>query len=561
MARLTFPDGLPDCTKIDAPFTNNFSGWQLGMGVPDILTGLLHGLSVLSKDKPDCIPVAFGMGLWGIQAHPLAPAMAAWTLPLMDAGLKVDPSLGALAARLAAAPQLDDNDSEHMDTWYALARQDNHALIIRFMTVLLADPAKGLRWLGHCWQDLIYLGVPEIPKAALDMIPWTKSTLPLKARMEADWAFHCLPPEESFPIIEALDPKTWGLWRAYAGAELLLRMGETDEAKTVLGTLWKTLPWHVNLTLKLYDIFNPVPLADISDAKDAAILLYSWNKADLLADTLDSLADSDIGQAKIFALNNGSTDHTAEVLEKAQAQFGADRFHVETLPINVGAPAARNWLLALPEVRACKWAAYLDDDIILPKEWLLHLLGAANGQPNVGAVGCRITAATSPFGLQSADFNLFPMPPGQTEPGTLPNRVLIYDNCAGGTDYGLFTYTRPCLSVTGCCHMISLEAVEKAGGFDLRYTPSQFDDLDRDLRSALHGMPAIYTGTLAIKHVQHSSLAKSQTHRQIGHVMGNKFKLDTKYTDEELAALAKDNNQRLRADLQTKYDFLIDHLA
>ena len=153
------------------------------------------------------------------------------------------------------------------------------------------------------------------------------------------------------------------------------------------------------------------------------------------------------------------------------------------------------------------------------------------------------------------------MPPGQTEPGTLPNRVLIYDNCAGGTDYGLFTYTRPCLSVTGCCHMISLEAVEKAGGFDLRYTPSQFDDLDRDLRSALHGMPAIYTGTLAIKHVQHSSLAKSQTHRQIGHVMGNKFKLDTKYTDEELAALAKDNNQRLRADLQTKYDFLIDHLA
>ncbi|WP_319468255.1 glycosyltransferase [uncultured Pseudodesulfovibrio sp.] len=379
--------------------------------------------------------------------------------------------------------------------------------------------------------------------------------------MEAELAFHSLPPEEALQLVEALCPETWGLWRAYAGAELLIRAGRTGQAKGALAQLWKAIPWHVNLTLKLHDLFNKISPADASATENVAVLVYSWNKADLLADTLNSLADSNIGHARIFALNNGSTDHTAQVLEQASSRFEPGRFRIETLPVNIGAPAARNWLLALPEVQSCTWAAFLDDDIVLPKNWLLHLLGAAKGHDNIGAVGCRITAATPPYGLQSADYNLFPTPPAPIEPGTIPNRVLVFDNCAGSTDSGLFTYTRPCLSVSGCCHMISTDAIRKAGGFDLRYTPSQFDDLDRDLRSALNGMPAVYTGSLAIRHVQHSSLAKAQTQAQVGHVMGNKYKLDTKYSDEELATLAESNRARLWNDLEAKHAFLLDRLG
>ena len=293
-----------------------------------------------------------------------------------------------------------------------------------------------------------------------------------------------------------------------------------------------------------------------------AVLLYSWNKADLLADTLDSLHRSELGMARIFVLDNGSTDHTPDVLRAATDRFGADRFHVETLPVNVGAPAARNWLLSLEGVRSRHWAAFLDDDVVLPEHWLLHLLGAAGTQKNVGAVGCRITAAAPPHGLQSADYNLFRRTPAPAEPGKLPNRIMAFDNTGAiDPDYGLFDYTRPCLSVSGCCHLISIRSIEKAGGFDLRYTPTQFDDLDRDLQSALHGMPAVYAGGLAVRHVQHSSLAKAQTLRQIGHVMGNKYKLDTKYSDEELAGLAGNNVARLRADLEAKHAFLVDRLG
>ena len=559
MHQFTFPNTLPPCPGILDDFKTRFSGWHLGMGLPDTLINMVNGLSVLGNEVVECNDVAAGMALWAFQTHPLSQGMAT-SLNTIPAEKYSASPWTSLVSHMAAAPVLDDADADIMETWYATARQDDRALILRFLTIALAKSAKPLAWLGHCWQDMLYLGLPEIPRAALDMIAWDETILPLKARLEAEWAFQFQSPEDALPLIDALDPDVWGLWRAYAGGELLLRMGKQGQAKGVLAHLWKTIPWHINLMLKLHDLFQPTPLGNEADTNDVAILVYSWNKADLLADTLASLAESDIGNAKIFALDNGSTDGTPNVLLKAQATFGADRFHIETLPVNVGAPAARNWLLSLPEVKACSWAAFLDDDVVLPKTWLLQLLGGTKGEEEIGAVGCRITAATPPYGLQSADYNLFPKLADPVQPGQLPNRVLVFDNCAGSIDTGLFTYTRPCLSVSGCCHLISLKAVEKVGGFDLRYTPSQFDDLDRDLRSALAGMPAVYVGSLAIKHVQHSSLAKSQNEKQIGHVMGNKFKLDTKYTDEELVTLGSTNKDRVWADLQLKYDFLVDHL-
>ncbi|WP_319542644.1 glycosyltransferase family A protein [uncultured Pseudodesulfovibrio sp.] len=573
MNRFDFPQTLPPSKPLLPAFTEHFSGWHLGMGLPNTLLGLLPTLFQLARRDPDCKDTTQGMSIWGTQAHPLTPGMGTWGIKSLNMGLKLGPAFTRVLLITAKLPKLgeaasetgDDAESkaelEAMDTWYALARQDDRKLILRFLTVVLSDSTKGLSWLHHVWDDLIHMGKPEIPKAALDMIEWTDATAPLKERMEADWAFHCLPPEKALPIIEELDPALWGLWRAYAGGELLLRMGKKGEAKGILAGLWKAIPWHVNLTLKLYDLFKIPPIGESEDTKDVTILVYSWNKADLLADTLHSLLESDIGHAKVIALNNGSSDHTDDMLLKAQEAFGADRFRIETLPVNVGAPAARNWLLALPEVKASKWAAFLDDDIVLPKDWLMRLLGPVKNRDDIGAVGCRITAAVPPYGLQSADYNLFPIPPADPKADMVPNRVLVFDNCAGTLDTGLFTYTRTCLSVSGCCHMVNMRSIEEAGGFDLRYTPSQFDDLDRDIRSSLIGMPALFVGGLAIRHIQHSSLAQSKDVRQIGQVMGNKLKLDTKFTDEELIRLGEENQQRSWRDLKEKSTFLVDRLG
>jgi GT2 family glycosyltransferase len=559
MNRFAFPRTLPSCAPVQPAFADHFSGWQLGMGLPEALNGLLPGLFLLGEENSGCRNAAVGMALWAMQAHPLHPELARWAVKAVNLGLKTPPALVRLMA--LAADTKHPEEGEATDAWFDLARQEDRGLILRFLAVVLGNPETGLGWLHHIWRDLIHLGRPEIAMAALDMVKWTEASLPLRARFEADRAFHCLPPDEALPLVEGLDPAIWGLWRAYAGGELLLRMGRTGEAKGALAGLWQAIPWHVNLTLKLHDLFRPTPVAGPDDCAEAAVLVYSWNKADLLAETLESLYASDIGRARVFALNNGSTDHTDRVLARAEQRFGADRFHIETLPVNVGAPGARNWLLSLPGVREAGWAAFLDDDIFLPKDWLLRLLGPVRGRDDIGSVGCRITAATPPYSLQSADYNLFPVAPPAPEPDTLPNRVPVYDNCAGSADSGLFTYTRPCLSVSGCCHLVNLRSVARTGPFDLRYTPSQFDDLDRDMRANLDGTPALYVGGLAVRHVQHSSLAKSKTARQIGQVMGNKLKLDTKYTDEELIRLGQQNRALLWHDLEQKSRFLVDRLG
>jgi GT2 family glycosyltransferase len=140
----------------------------------------------------------------------------------------------------------------------------------------------------------------------------------------------------------------------------------------------------------------------------------------------------------------------------------------------VGAPAARNWLIAQGEVQAAEFAVFLDDDVLLPERWLCRLLGEAQARPAVGAAGCRIVSATPPPCLQSADYQLF-APTGQARTiREVPEHVNVFDNCAGALDVGLFTYARPATHVSGCCHALRVDVLRELGGFDIRFSPTQF---------------------------------------------------------------------------------------
>lgn len=528
-------------------------GWCLGLEQPDRQKGLLHAFSDAAASEPLFASLGQALAFWAWTSRPLERDMCV----LLAHYHQQFPFLSRESERIVVESFARLNrltvPEETAAAWQELAAEGDRSLILRFLAAKLTNSDTGMPWLALVWRDLLLTGKPELGRVALDTFSWPDSLLPLKIRLEAEWAFHYLPPEEAIDFVRKVDPAIWNGWRAYLEAELLLRAGEREQGASLLAALWQCMHWHPNLTLKLAELAEPAPVAGPIRREQAAILVYSWNKADLLADTLESLAQGDLGEARIFALDNGSDDHTPTVLATARDRFGMDRFHVETLPVNVGAPAARNWLLALPQVQECQWAAFLDDDVVLPEDWLRRLLGAASLHASAGAVGCRITSARTPYGLQSGDYNLFPTPPQEPAPGELPNRVQVHDNCAGGLDNGLFTYARPCLSVSGCCHLVNMEAVRRAGAFDLRYTPSQFDDLDRDIRSNLASMPSVYAGGLAVRHVQHSSLAKARTVKQIGHVMGNKFKLDTRYSDEELVRLARENSSMLAAHLDRSH--------
>ncbi|MBU1228680.1 MAG: glycosyltransferase [Proteobacteria bacterium] len=537
---------LADKLRHDLPL------WCMGLEEPGLARHL--AARALLSGGADLALCGAGLALWAWQRAPLEPGRV---ILLREALAAVPPSswsssleafLRQLLARLEGRPEADEVS--------ALLASGDAGLAVRVLLPRLRDPGQGLGWLASAWDGMLRLGSPDLCAAALSACPWPEALLPLRSRLAAEMSFYFDAPEAALRHLPDVDADMFGAWAAYHRAELLLRLGEVQAGRELLNALFLALPWHTHLGLKLHALAVPLPVAPPAAAEDASILVYSWNKAVLVRQTLTSLARTDLHGARIVALDNGSTDGTGEVMEACRELFPPGAMSVVRLPVNVGAPAARNWLLSLPEVRARAWAVFLDDDVILPESWLLRLLGAGRANPDCGAAGCRIVSAGRPTCLQSADYQLFRPGGGARTFQDRPDLVNVFDNCAGGLDAGLFTYARPAVHVSGCCHALRTSVLAELGGFDISLSPTQFDDLARDLRSAVAGRGAVYCGDLAIAHVQHSSLAKAKGPAAIGQVMGNKIKLEGMFAQADLDAVSRSGLAALWADLAAKWSDL-----
>ena len=197
----------------------------------------------------------------------------------------------------------------------------------------------------------------------------------------------------------------------------------------------------------------------------------------------------------------------------------------------------------------------LDDDLDLPADWLDELLAAALAHPEAGVAGCRVLDHEPPFAVQSADYHLLPGYMIARNFDDLPERLSVC-NFGGVPDLGLYAYTRPCASVTGCCHLFRREELDARGGFDVRFTPTQFDDLERDLRAFAAGSRALYHGRLAVRHRQASGLRRPATALQTAQVMGNKIKLEYLYADAEPEQWLARQKELLRDDLLARVEDL-----
>lgn len=364
----------------------------------------------------------------------------------------------------------------------------------------------------------------------------------LQTRLQAGHLLHTAPaaPETLkallalHKLLPALPPAAsdrpahpWALWLGTALAQHYSLHHDLTAARTALWPVWEHCPCHPNVLLALHELVFPLQAA-ATDAAPPALLLYSWNKAEVLAQTLHSLKKTEIEDCPIFVLDNGSSDDTATLLRGLGEEWGQS-LHCLRLPVNIGAPAARNWLLSLPEVRQHDNLIFLDDDLLPERGWLHNLQAVAAAHPQADTIGCRITGHEAPYPTQCADFFLLPPDGGDTSFVDIKEHMHLH--CAAmGSPAGLLTrYTRPCLSVSGCCHWLRRRSVESIGSFDIRFTPSQFDDAERDLRTHLRGGQVLYTGLTSMRHVQHSSLNQAHTRARAAHIFGNKLKLEFLY--------------------------------
>ena len=79
-----------------------------------------------------------------------------------------------------------------------------------------------------------------------------------------------------------------------------------------------------------------------------------------------------------------------EFLRSAPSLFPQNTVKVINLPTNIGAPAARNWLMCQPENEHSEFTAYLDDDVLLPENWLQALIDTLDSYPAAGVAGAKI---------------------------------------------------------------------------------------------------------------------------------------------------------------------------
>ena len=507
----------------------------------------------------DRFSLAAHLALLSFQQWPFDPLWSRALGDLHRTSPFLAPGLAALAERL---PGIMDKP-DPVEGYGELLASDQREAVLTHLPALIADPAEGLFRLGRSWDWLLRLGRADEPRDMAGSAALPGPLEALRPRLLAEWSFHYETPEAALERVLALNQELWWPWCGILAAELENRLGDPGASARRLAGVWRAMPWHPHLALTLHHrLLPPKTVVPEEELAATAVLLYSWNKPELLLQTLESLAESGIGPARVVVLDNGSDrgsdrgsdgdDPMGRTLALGEDLFSG-RFEAVRLPVNVGAPAARNWLLALPSVRAMRHAAFLDDDVLLPRDWLQRLLAQAGRMgPDYGTVGCRIVSAAPPQSLQSADYHLLPPRPGLGTFQDWNENLAVFDNAAGHLDLGLFTYSRPAASVSGCCHLLNMEAVRRVGGFNLAFTPTQFDDLERDLRLGLAGLPVHYLGDVAVRHVQHSSLAKAKSMAQVAQVLGNKIKLEGMFTKDEVRSLAESGLDRLWNDLAAK---------
>jgi hypothetical protein len=106
--------------------------------------------------------------------------------------------------------------------------------------------------------------------------------------------------------------------------------------------------------------------------------------------------------------------------------------------------------------------------------------------------------------------------------------------------------------VTGCCHLLTRKSLDAAGGFDLRFSPSQFDDCERDLRAAFAGQGCVYNGHCVVAHTKRSGQGAATSPWQQANIDGNLVKLMASCPPEAVANIVEQDMAAQEALLGAK---------
>jgi hypothetical protein len=123
-----------------------------------------------------------------------------------------------------------------------------------------------------------------------------------------------------------------------------------------------------------------------TDGPVFTVVIPTWNRAELLARALESVLIQTLDRIEVFVSDNGSTDHTADVVRS----FDDARITYAPLPENLGLHANLNRCL---QFGSAPYLAYLHDDDWFHPTNLERKAAFLDDHPTVGAVHSPVDRA------------------------------------------------------------------------------------------------------------------------------------------------------------------------
>lgn len=279
-----------------------------------------------------------------------------------------------------------------------------------------------------------------------------------------------------------------------------LRRPDLPEIRRVYGHT--AITWRIGDAMRYHPAQWP-PTVDM--------VMVTWNNRQVLERCIDSLAQTryPADRLHLHIADNGSKDGTVAYLESLiERQALPFRLTLHRLPVNTGVAVGFNWSIVHGDGEL---VARLDDDVIVPPQWLEVMVDDFRNRPYAGVVGPKILNDNAHRTIQCGPFRMYPFIYGhENEP-----------------DHGQADYVARVTHVRGCCNIYRRTALDDCGLFDLRYSPSQYDDPDHHVALGVAGWEIIYDGRVGVIHAMNSGAGRS--HAAISNQGANQSKLFGKW--------------------------------
>ena len=252
--------------------------------------------------------------------------------------------------------------------------------------------------------------------------------------------------------------------------------------------------------------------------KDISVVILNWNGSAMLQRFLPSVIRYS-EEAEIFVADNGSTDHSIDILRE---KFPS----VRILPFRENYGFAEGYNRAIQQIET-PYVLLLNDDVEVTPHWLQPLLAFMNHHPEVAACQPKILSETQRELFEYA--------------GACGGFIdhLGYPYCRGRIfnhvekDRGQYDQVCPIFWATGAALLVRTDVFRKEGGLDKRFF-AHMEEIDFcwRLRSRNYGIYCIPQST--VYHVGGGTLPKSHPRKTFLNFRNNLLMLYKNLPEERL---------------------------